>query len=300
MTESYKLIKQNGDELEFNNYDFFLQSLPNFGNPDIQYTTQTTFFQDGANVTNFVVSPRSLSIPLLGLSDEVKTRTDFWNFRKEILRFLSPVSGPMTFQMTLDDHVVYELTNVFATNGLSMEGNTFTPDRNDGRIEESLKITAYDPIWRVSPINTSGELIPTIAEELVFPIEFPIIFGGSGAVFDTTINYEGTWRSYPKFTINGPYNTAAFTNKQNGAMFQMIRPIATGETRIIDLSDPVNGFSVTDGSGNNKIGEMNLTVNFTQFYFVPDATNGIDAVLNGGDIANTKLTIEYYTKYLGI
>ena len=234
------------------------------------------------------------------MSDEVKTRTDFWNFRKEILRFLSPVSGPMTFQMTLDDHVVYELTNVFATNGLSMEGNTFTPDRNDGRIEESLKITAYDPIWRVSPINTSGELIPTIAEELVFPIEFPIIFGGSGAVFDTTINYEGTWRSYPKFTINGPYNTAAFTNKQNGAMFQMIRPIATGETRIIDLSDPVNGFSVTDGSGNNKIGEMNLTVNFTQFYFVPDATNGIDAVLNGGDIANTKLTIEYYTKYLGI
>lgn len=300
MTESYKLIKENGDELEFNNGEFFLQNLGNLGNPDIDYTTQKTFFQDGALVTNFVANPRPINFPLLGQIDNIKTRTQFWDMRREILNFLSPVNGPMRFQLTLDDHTVFELTNVYATNGLSMDGNTFSPSRNDGRIEETLRLTAFDPIWRTSPINSTGSITPTVDNQLIFPIEFPISFGASGAIFDQTVTYSGSWRSYPKITIDGPYNTCVLTNKQNGAQISLIRSIAIGEQRIIDLTDPVSGFTVVDASGESKIGEINLTTNFTQFYFAPDVTNGIDGVLNGGSAGNTRLTIEWYTKYLGI
>ena len=55
------------------------------------------------------------------------------------------------------------------------------------------------------------------------------------------------------------------------------------------LSDFVTILSSTRGG--------NTAGNFTGF---PDATNGVDAILNGGSISDTKLTIEYFTKYLGI
>ena len=117
MTESYKLIKENGDELEFNNGEFYLRNLSNLGNPNIDYTTQTTFYQDGANVTNFVVSPRQINFPFLAQVENINKRTQFWDLRREILSFLSPASGPMSFQLTLDDHVTYELTNIYPTSG---------------------------------------------------------------------------------------------------------------------------------------------------------------------------------------
>lgn len=298
--ESYKLIKSNGDELEFNIGDYSLLSLGGLGNPDISYTTQKSFFMDGEVVTNFVVAPRQLTFPFLGNKQEMNSRMDFWNLRREILRFLSPVSGAMRFQITLDDHTVYELTNVYPTNGLVLDGNTFSPDRNDGRIDEGLALTAYDPIWRQTPINSTGVLAPTVAEELVFPITFPISFGVAGANFDETIDYEGTWRSYPKITIQGPYTTATLTNQLTGAAISLIRPISSIEQRIIDLTDPIAGFTIVDSDGNNKIGELNLNTNFTQFYFLPDATNTITAMMNGGNSSITRLTIEWYTKYLGI
>lgn len=298
--ESYKLIKANGDELEFNVGEFFLVDLKNFGNPDIEYTTQKTFYTDGETVTNFVVKPRILNFSFLGTRESMTNRTEFWNLRREILSFLSPVSGAMTFQITLDDHTIYELTNVFPTNGLSMEGNTFNNERNDGRIDEPLRLTAYDPIWRVSPINSTGSLVPTIGNQLIFPMEFPISFGVAGATFDTTITYGGTWRSYPRITIDGPFNTASLVNKATGAEIQLIQPCFSGDQRIIDLTNPLNGFTVTDITGSNKIGDINLETNFTQFYFIPDATNGIEAVMNGGNLVTTRLTVEWYTKFLGI
>jgi hypothetical protein len=299
MTESYKLIKSNGDELEFNNDTYYLNRLGGLGNPDIDYTTQKTFFQDGSIVTNFVVSPRQLNFPIITDNENIDKRTDFWDLRNEILSFLSPVSGAMSFQITTDDHITYELVNVFPTNGLTMEGNTFSDSRNDGRIDENLRLTAFDPIWRISPINTTGQLTPVESQNLIFPFEFPILFGSGGGEVDQTISYQGTWRSYPKITIDGPYNTATITNKQNSVSISLVRPITVGEQRIIDLLSPTEGFSITDASGNNKIGEINLNTNLTQFFFVPDATNGIDAVFNGGD-ANTRVTVEWYTKLLGI
>jgi len=298
--ESYKLIKTNGDELEFNIGEFFLLSLAGLGNPNINYTTQKSFFMDGEVVTNFVVEPRQLTFPFLGNNEAVEDRIDFWNLRKRILRFLSPVNGAMVFQITLDDHTVYELSNVYPTNGLTLDGNTFSQDRNDGRIEEGLKLTAYDPIWRQMPINSSGVLVPVVGEDLIFPIEFPISFGVSGANFTEAIDYEGTWRSYPKITIQGPYTTATLTNSATGASFTLINAITSAEQRIIDLTDPIAGFTVVDGLGNNKISELNLTSNLTQFYLMPDTTNTITGVMNGGSGSLTRLTIEWYTKWLGI
>lgn len=299
MTESYKLIKNNGSEIFFQNGEWFFKSLPNFGNPDIQYSTQKAYYMDGEVITNFSLSPRQISLPLVTNSELIKTRLDYWNLRKELLSFLSPVEGAMRFQIVLDDHITYELTNVYPTNGLSMEGNTFSENRNDGRVEEVLRLTAYDPVWRVADINTTGELTPVESEDLVFPFEFPFVFGSGGGQVNQTISYVGTWRSYPRITITGPYNTCSLTNKQNDANITLIQAISSGEKRIIDLTDPIEGFTVKDLLGQNKMGDVNLSPNFTQFYFVPNATNGIDAILNGSS-GSSKVEIEYYTKYLGI
>lgn len=301
MAESYKLIKANNQELEFNIGKFFLVNLGGLGNPDIEYTTQKSFFQDGEMVTNFNVNPRRLSFNFLGQNDEYDNeKIDWWNLRAEILSFLSPASGEMIFEITLDNHKTYQLSKVYPTNGLVMDSNTFSSGRNDNRIQEPLTLTAFDPIWRLSPIKTTGLISPTQSLNLVFPITYPIEFGDSGSVFNETIDYVGTWRSYPKITIDGPYNTGILTNKFNGTVITLLNPIATGQKRIIDLTDPISGFTVTDANGVNKINELNINTNFTQFYFNPDSTNGIDGVFNGGSSGDTKLTIEYYEKYLGI
>ncbi len=297
--ETYKLVKNNGDELILNDFGkYYLLDLKNFGNPNINYTSQRGYFQDGLNITNFVADPRNLSFEFLGQDENLKTRMDFWNLRRDILSFLSPVSGSMKFQVVLEDHRTYELTNVYPTNGLAMAGNTFSPDRNDGRISETLNLTAFDPIWRVAKINTSGTLSPTISNDLTFPITFPIKFGVSGANFSYSVDYEGTWRSYPKITIQGPYSTASLS-LPNGVSINLIQEIGSTEQRIIDLLDPVSGFTVTDQLGTNKIGEINIDTNFTQFYFSPDTDNTVSVILDNGSVSSS-VSIEWYTRYLGI
>lgn len=300
MTESYKLIKNDGTELEFGFGDYDLKGLGALGNPPIKYDTQKAYYMDGQEITNFSIDVRQLNLPLITKNDNFNKRTDFWDLRREILSFLSPLSGAMTFEITTDDHITYELTNIYPTDGLSLDGNTYNDSRNDGRIDEVLRLTAFDPIWRIKQINSSGSLIPVIANELSFPMNFPLEFGSNGANFNQTISYSGTWRSYPRITINGPYSVATFNNTATGATFQLVRAISTGETRVIDLTDPIAGFTIVDGFGINKISEVNLGANFTQFYFNPDTTNGIDATLAGGNLSDTRITIEWYTKYLGI
>ena len=299
MTESYKLYQADGTELEFNTGKFYLRGLPSLGNPEIEYSTQTGYFQDGQTITNFFLQPRTITFPFIASDYGVTTREDAWDLRAEILAFLSPLKGPFRFEITLDNHEAYELNQVYPTNGLTMTGSTFNEGRNDGRIDEALRITAFDPVWRKTPINTTGTLTAEAITELSFSIEFPITFGTDGIVIDETITYAGTWRSYPKITITGPTNTVKLTNKLNGALIQYIQPINVGDTVTIDLTDPISGFSIRDASDVNRIRDLNVDSNLTEFYFDPSGTNGIEAIITG-DGPQTTVTVEWYDKYLGI
>lgn len=304
--ESYKLIKENGDELEFDTGSFYISSFDGFGNPNIEYSTENTFFQDGQTVNNFIASPRALSFSLVAqLNDEDrKVRQDWWDLRLEILRFLSPASGTLTFQLTNDNHEVFELNKIYPTNGLTLDGGTYNQDRNDGRIQEQISLTAYDPIWRKTPIESTGDLVPTVDDSLVFPFSFDgstgMLFGIGGARVNQNITYNGTWRTYPKITINGPYNTCTITNQQNGAYIYLINPITSSETRVIDLTSPIDGFSIVDSSNVSKIHELNLGSSLTDFFFSPDQNNGVTVNLLGGNTTDSRVKVEYYEKYLGI
>jgi len=299
--ESYKLIKANGDELEFDIGKYFLKSTGAFGNPPIQYSTQKTFFQDGEIINNFTAAPRQFNLMLYAKPFNYEVdRTSYWDLRLGILRFLSPQNGAMTFQFTRDDHTIFELTNVYPTDGLTLGGETYNEERNDGTIDEQIALTAFDPIWRKSPIVNTGTLTPTADENLVFPITFPISFGSSGVFINNEINYEGTWKSYPKITINGPYTTCTITNVATGAVIRLIEPILSTNTRIIDLTDPVNGFTIVDEYGNNKFNEVNVGSNFTNFYLAPDEDNEIQFSFLGGNDTHTDASIQYYERYLGI
>lgn len=300
MTESYKLIRQDGQELEFSQDNRAFVSLVGLGNIDIEYTTQTAYYMDGAKVTNFNIPPRQLNFGLFAEDSDLRTRSDYWDLRRSLLSFLSPANGPMTFQLTTSDHAVYELTNVYPTPGLAMSGNTDNRSRNDWRVEEEMTLTAFDPVWRVNPIISSGTLNSSVDSSLIFPLTFPITFGVSGVKVDYSVTYNGTWRSYPKIIIAGPYTTITITNKLNRATMQLLTPITSSESRIIDLTNPLSGFTITDGSGNNVIDELSSDSNLTQFYFEPSGDNGIEVSFLNGTSGVSTVELEYYTKYLGI
>jgi len=299
--ESYKLIKSNGDELNFDNGRYYLRSTGAFGNPPIKYSTQETYYADGEYVTNFNATPRALTLSLFAkLGEHENKRTDYWDLRLEILRFLNPSAGSLTFQFTNDNHEIYELTNVYPTNGLSLGSNTYNEGRNDGTIVEDIQLTAYDPIWRKSPIVTTGSIVPDVDTSLIFPITFPITFGTSGVAITQNLTYNGTWRSYPKITLKGPYTTCLIENAATGSSIFLIEPILSSEYRIIDLTNPVSGFTVEDLNGNNKFSEVNIGSNFTNFYLEPEVDNNITITFLSGNDTDTRATIQYYERYLGI
>jgi hypothetical protein len=139
----------------------------------------------------------------------------------------------------------------------------------------------------------------------VFPITFPIVFSPDGTVYTATITYVGNWNSYPIVTLDGPYTSATIRNVSTGVSVVLFIAIGAGEQRIIDFTPGAQ--SVTDGSGNDKFGDLSPSPNSDLVDFnirphpaVLNGTNDIEVTLTGGAIGTSAATIDFNTRYLGI
>lgn len=268
-----------------------------YGAPPIDYVTRRGYKQHGETKIDNLLSPRQVMIELW--KKPACSRIEYWQNRAALHDMLRPNRG---------GSILLTLTIPNGTKRAiyldPMPGAVFNvPQTNDNNweIDEALDFIAFNPVWFNADI-TSVVVAKDSEQHLVFPITFPIQFGIGGDVYTANITYNGSWLSYPRIVVTGPYDSFHITNENTGAAIDLIIPIVAGETRTLDLTP--GAISVTTETGASAFDELGADTNFVDFYLQPDpgAPNGVNqliAQVYGGGVATT-LTIQYYERFYAI
>jgi hypothetical protein len=268
-----------------------------YGAPNIDYITRQSYKQHGATKIDYVLSPRDLTIQFW--KKEACSRAEYWANRLALHDLLRPNRGGSLELILTIANGVQRAILIDPNPGAQF----ITPqtDDNSWSIEETLDFVAFNPIW-YNPASTVTSVARDSTQNLVFPIVFPIEFGPGGNTYTASIQYDGSWQTYPIITITGPYTSLTLINQTTGALITLNTPIVTGESRIIDLTP--GSLSVTDQDGNSVFGELGDDSNLVEFTIEPHpiAANGLNIV--EADIvdasANTTFEIAYQERFFAI
>lgn len=302
--ELISLTTVDGEALFFSG-EFFCQAFGGFGMPPISYQTRQGYRQQGSSVVAFTLSERPIQLSIVTTTNQL--RSEFWRERSRILDYLRPNRGTdglgneLTLTVRRDDDTKRSIKCRY--NG-GLEFGDSDIQANDFMVNEVIRLQAFNPIWYDSAVVASAPSA-SVDTDLVFPITFPITFGSDGAIFITgNLTYEGTWRSYPTITIQGPYSTARLENTATGAVITLLVSIGVTEQRIITLSE--EGFSIVDGLGTSKFNELGEGSNLVGMDIRPDSelatgvTQQLKATLVNGVSGQSTVTFEYFSRYIGI
>lgn len=301
MPEFHILETYDGKELVLGSgfdVDLNLQATGNFGAPPTEYQTRRGYRQDGVTEVGYNLLPRPITVSVY--HPHTHDRAAYWDLRERLLNFLRPNrGGPLLYKVLRSDGSQRALT-VRADPGLTYPTQN---NRNSWDIEESITFIAHDPLW-FDPTEATPTISSGSGDELSFPAHAPFEFGIVGVQFSTgTLDYAGTWKTYPTLTLVGPYTSCAIYNRITGASLGFTTNIIAGERRIVDLT-PGNQ-SIVNSDGDNKFSELTPASNLIDFYIQSELTeNGtalrLDAVFIGGTSGQSNFILEFYNRYFGI
>lgn len=276
--------------------DWSLLDRGNYGSPPINWQTESYYQGHGERVVDYRLNPRAIGLTIV--HNGRGTRGDYWDNRKKLLDFMRPNYARATKLVIVNADGEQRAIDVRAEPGASFEPS------NDASfvINQTVQLIAHNPFW-YNPSISQPAISSSVDDHLVYPITFPIEFGSSGTLYTTgDLAYSGTWRTYPKITINGAYSQATITNTGTGIELQLINSISSGEQRVIEF-DPEIGRGVVDGSGLNKMSDLSISSNLVDFYIVPwselTSTQKIEVSLTSTN-GTSSVSVEYYTRYYGI
>lgn len=270
----------------------------NGGAPPVKFLTRKGYKQHGATEIDYLLDPRSISVQLWRAP--ACSRQAYWDNRLALHEFLRHNrGGPLWFVLRQPNGAERALV-VRADPGLQfpMPGT----DTNNWDVEESIDFTAFDPIWFDPDCHTAVTAC-IVDQQLVFPITFPIRFGGSGYLSSLTVTYAGTWATYPTLTVYGPYTSAILKNIATGAMIYLTVSIPAGDKRILDLTPGAQ--RLTDSLGVNKFTDLGVDSDLVGFCLKPNpevagGIQEIQALFTGGALGTSALQIDYYDRYFAI
>jgi len=295
--ELHQLVTADGNTFVFPDGDMFVLSFGGYGAPQTNYQTRRGYRQHGVTEIDYFLQPRTVALSMYRAA--AKSRQDYWDRRNELLNIIRPNrGGPIVMTLRQPDGALRSLT-VRASPGFQFD----TGDGNAWDIDDDIMFIAHDPTWFDSAVVTSTPDVTT-DDNLVFPITFPIVFGTAGLLFETTeFTYEGTWRTYPTITINGPYLFARLRQVTTGIEFSLNVAISAGEQRIIDLTP--GDITIINELGDNKFSDLGPASNLVEFAVWPDpeVTDGINqlrAELQGGSAGTSSVIYTYNNRYFGV
>lgn len=298
------IITPDGETYRFNNkIDKFVWGLTGQAIPPLEYITQRGPFQDGESVLDFRLNPRV--IQLVHRRNDC-SRQEYWDNRSDLLNFLRPNrQTSSTFQTfilrkILPDNSKRDL-NVVYQDGIGFRGSELGK-WDEFAIQEPIRFIAHDPIFFDPNENIVSYSLGTETDELTFPIQFPIYFGRTADVEALSIDYSGTWRSFPQIILNGSMTDPRIKNITTNQEIKLDYTITAPRSVTINLA--FGNKTIEDDLGNNLISYLSEDSDLTSFAIVPDplATDGVNSIGISATQkdANAEIIIRYFTKYIGI
>lgn len=259
--------------------------------PPIEYVTQRGPFQHGQSVKDFFLQPRTIQVVIRknGIN-----RADFWNIRHALLDIMRPGRGgghaPGIYRKYLANGGIREL-EVYASEGPGFPAHD--PNSWDQwSVQDTIRFTAYDPVARDPRVQS----IAFVSSGVVgaFPITFPwqIASFGSGA---QSINYDGTWLTYPTVVMNGPLTGPVLSNLTTQEKLQLNYTIPSGRTATIDLAYGRKTATLDDGT--NLIGYVSTDSDVASFHLEP-GVNTFQVIATGTSAASS-IVVQYFKRFIG-
>jgi len=268
-----------------------------FGAPPTTFITNTQYRADAAVERGLMYETTELTV--LFHQKTTSNRATYWRQRAALIDVLRwNRGGPLVLTLQREDGTRRAI-EVYADPGATLPARD--PSDDIWLIEESLSFIALRPVW-YNPDATTVAGVLDVSGGLTFPITFPITFGG-GARYNMPLQgYGGTYDSFPVITVNGPYNSIAFSSNAVAASFKMDVPIQAGEQRIINLN-PQNR-TILDSAGVNCIGDLADGFDLVHFKIVPapyDPGSGqtMTALVKGRSNA-TAVSMTFNEQFIGI
>jgi hypothetical protein len=304
--EVEQIITPDGNVFALNNgLDRAVTEIGGRGMSGIEYDTEQGYLQPHPVMTAWRLEARSAR---LFLSFVNQSRADYWQYREELIDYLRPNrGGPLILRHIRQDGTQRDL--YCHADSSPVIDNDFDWDT----VQVEIDLIAFDPLFK-DPIEQveSYSFSPPATEDLVFPVTLYMKFEQQTTHDTFDISYSGTFVSYPRIEIDGPYTSVLLTNLQTGAQVGLTVPILEGDKRIIDLTP--NAQSIVDENGDEHFNELLLPesnlINFnlrqsgqawenSPYEGVPNGLNQIQYQI-GGLGEGTAIALYYYRQYIGL
>jgi len=278
----------DGQIFRFDSTDRFLISEAGNGMPPIKYIEARGPFQHGKTLYDYRLDARTIQIVF---RENACSRSAYWANRANVLNILRPN------RQLVDTFALGHLLKVLP-DGSQRQIDVIIdagPDfraREPGKwdewsVHESLKFIAPDPTF-----YDPTQIVNTV-------------YHSSHALFHAwTINYTGTWLSYPYIVLLGPLEDPILTNVTTGEKIDLTGyHIAAGETVTLDLQFGYK--QITSSVSGNIMAYVSSDSDIATFHLAadPEAAGGVNSFTlteNGGATNATYRSIQYYTRYIGI
>jgi hypothetical protein len=306
--EVWQIITADGityDLSAFSKVQTLLVTPSGLGLPPVEYRRTRFYQQDGASELAYFLLPRSFALQFRSAACD---RNEYWQVRKTLLQAVRPNrNGQLTLRCRLADGSKYDIK----ARALSPTFVTSADSWDEFAVTDSMDMEAIDPLFYASDSITQTGVAP-VGGDLVFPFKFPFAFAEGNTFSQITVNYTGTWHTYPKITLQSPFTSVTIQNRTTGIILDWTGsyPFA-GKTLTIDLRNSYDsngdfvGVRIYDELGNDEYNKLGPTSNLLNLRIepAPIAPGGVNVwnfIAFGTDSATTSFQMEYQTAYIGI
>lgn len=286
-------------------------TMMGWGMPSAEIAMTRGPYQHGSNPLSVRIPNRIITMQIhhVGCS-----RNEYWDMRGGLVDALRvnrtnldyPESGALRWY--LSNRNIRQLDVIVA------DGPKFNPTVGKWQsfgYSDIISFAAYNPII-YDPTDISESLMTfecTQTETLQFPFAFlgqNLSFGITFCIeTDTlTIDYAGTWQTFPTITVTGPASNFSITNTVTGDKIALEGyTIGNGDSAVFDLAYGKKIITATN-SGNSLLGYVSTDSSLGTFSLEPDpiAPNGVNnleiSIENGS--SNTSVAVTYKNRYIGI
>jgi len=270
----------------------YIVGAVNWGMAPSHRITQRGPFQDGDTDVDFRLDPRVLSIPFVAPANDAD---ESFAVRNALLQVFKP--GNDTWQLLVSFGA--EPTRVIDVK--SVGGLTMDTDAKDFTVRGVIQLRAADPVWSdryVTTVNLTASLFGTPTP---YPKPYPVPYGAGSVNNITTINYLGSWVSYPTIQCTGPATDLTIVDGLgNLIVFDSIIPAAQTWTIFLEYGTK----TVIDQNNVNQFAALNINSDIVNWGIFPDPTvlDGVNTIsVSATDTTtDTLVTLYYNSRYIGV
>jgi hypothetical protein len=226
--QSLTYINLTGDSIVFGGGPpYVLEHVKGLGKPAVKFATSRGVYQHGDTARSAMLEPRNIDFTfhIQGMS-----REDLYQKREALQRLLA---YERVFDGERQGRLFYE--NDYGRWWIPAMPEGPDPERRvqNWLLQSKMTFRCSDPYWRDEAIHT----LPLAMSDTSFrlPFRFPIRFGTR--MFTGRAVNAGQASTPVRITIHGSGETPSLVNHTTGARITVSRPVAAGETLLIN-TDP--------------------------------------------------------------